>query len=101
LRPPNHKMVPVTVTVSAGDNCSDFVASRIIGITSNEAENGLGDGDTAPDWEVVGPLTVNLRAERSGAGEDRIYTILVECKDAVGNVKTGSVQVAVPKNKGR
>ncbi|GEM_PF-2073074 len=98
---PNHKMVPVTITVSATDGCSGPVTSRIMSVESNEPEDGLGDGDTAPDWEITSALTLNLRAERSGTGDGRIYTIMVECKDAAGNIMTGTVTVAVPKSKGR
>lgn len=98
---PNHKMVPVTIAVTATDACSAAVTSRIVAVESNEPEDGLGDGDTAPDWEFTGLLTLNLRAERSGTGDGRTYTIIVECKDANGNVTTGTATVTVPKNKGR
>ena len=54
---------------------------KIIAVTSNEPDNGLGDGDTAGDIQVTGNLTVNLRAERGGNGNGRTYTITVEAKD--------------------
>jgi Tol biopolymer transport system component len=99
LWPPNHKMVPITLSVSASDNCEDIPKCKIITVYSNEPVNGLGDGDTAPDWEITGDLTLNLRAERSGAGIGRIYTISVMCTDAYGNSSTGTVNVAAPHNK--
>lgn len=100
LWPPNHKMVAVTVSATATDLVG--VASlKIIGVTSNEPDNGLGDGDTANDIEITGNLTVNLRAERSGNGNGRIYTITVEAKDAAGNASTKTVTVLVPKNQGK
>jgi hypothetical protein len=99
LWPANHKMVAVTVSVEAEDNCDASPVSKIIGVESNEPVDGLGDGDTSPDWEITGDLTLNLRAERSGKGTGRIYTITVECGDAVGNTTTASVTVVVPKNK--
>lgn len=101
LWPPNHQMVPVMVTVGASDSCGGPVTSRITMVTSNEDENGLGDGDMAPDWEYIGPLAVNLRAERSGLGEGRIYTLHIESKDAAGNVARTTVAVTVAKSKGR
>jgi len=52
----------------------------------------------APDWEITGAHTLNLRAERLGKGPGRIYTIIVECKDSSGNVSIGSVDVTVPHN---
>jgi len=101
LWPANHKMVPISVTVSAIDNCSPIVTSKIVKVTSNEPVDGLGDGDTAPDWLITGPLTLNLRAERAGNGTGRIYTITIECRDAAGNKATGIVTVKVPKSQGK
>ncbi len=96
LYPNKHVMIPVTVTVSASDNCDPAPVSRIICITSNEPVTGKG-GNTNPDWEITGPLTANLRAERSNQGDGRIYTLTVECRDALGNATTGAVTVTVPK----
>ena len=101
LWPANHKMVPVSIIISAIDNCSPTVTSQIIDVRSNEPVDGLGDGDTAPDWLITGPLTLNLRAERSGNGAGRIYTITIECRDAAGNKATGIVTVKVPKSQGK
>lgn len=100
LWPPNHKMIAVTVSATATDLVG--VASlRIINATSNEPDNGLGDGDTANDIQVTGDLTVNLRAERSGKGNGRVYTITVEARDAAGNATTRTVAVTVPKSQGK
>ena len=96
LSPPNHKMVPVVVAISLSDNCDAAPACKIISVGSNEPENGLGDGDTAPDWEITGNLTVNLRAERSGTGSGRVYTIKVQCTDTSGNSLMRNVIVTVP-----
>jgi hypothetical protein len=93
LGPPNHKMVPVTVTVDATDDFA-IVSTRITGVTSNEHSN---PGSRGPDWEITGPLSVDLRAERSGRGHGRVYTITVECEDDGGKVTTGEVTVTVPK----
>ena len=101
LWPPNHKMVPVIIEASASDNCDPEPTCSITSISSNEPEVGLGDGDTAPDWESTGDLTVNLRGERSGAGRGRVYTITAECTDASGNTSTQSVNVDVPHDQGR
>jgi hypothetical protein len=94
--PPNHKMVAVTISVAASDNCDTNPTSQIISISSNEPENGLGDGDTAPDWEITGDLTASLRAERSGNGSGRVYTIAVRCTDSAGNSADRQVTVTVP-----
>lgn len=94
--PPNHKMVPVQVQVSATDGCGGNVTCRIVSVASNEPESGLGDGNTASDWQVTGPLTLLVRAERSGKGSGRVYSIRVECTDAAGNRSSSVVTVSVP-----
>ena len=86
LWPPNHKMQPVTLRVSATDNCH-LARSKIISVFSNEG--------AASDWESTGDLALNLRADRSGNGTGRVYTITVECADDSGNLSTAVACVAV------
>lgn len=101
LWPPNHKMRPLTVSASAADACDAAPpACQLTAVASNEPVNGLGDGDTAPDWLITGNLTANLRAERLGNGTGRIYTLAVACSDAAGNLATGTVLVTVPHSQG-
>jgi hypothetical protein len=52
------------------------------------------------DWHITGPLTVDLRAERSGTGSGRVYTITVQCTDKNGNFARSAVKVTVPKSQG-
>lgn len=100
LWPPNHKMVNVRVTARVTDTCSD-TTWKIISVTSNEPVNGLGDGDTAPDWLITGDHTLQLRAERSGKGTGRVYTITIQAKDTSGNLSVPkTVTVKVPKSQG-
>ena len=94
LWPPNHKMVPVTVTASAADACGAATCA-IVSVSSNESANGQGDGNTATDSQITGPNTVNLRAERSGGGSGRVYTLTVRCSDPSGNASTGTTTVTV------
>ena len=88
-------MVPVSVTASITD-CDPSAWCKIVSVTSNEPDNGLGDGDTPIDWKITGDLTLELRAERAGTGTGRVYTILVECTDAAGNSSRSTVTVTVP-----
>ena len=99
LWPPNHKMQQINVAIVSTDNCpGNGIACKIIAVSSNEPINGQGDGDLAPDWEITGHNTVNLRAERSGKGSGRIYTITVECADGSGNKTTSTTEVSVSDN---
>jgi hypothetical protein len=100
LWPPEHKLVQVA-TVTAGDSLSGLASFNVTG-TSNEPENGLGDGDMAPDIVVAGtgvqPRIVQLRAERSGTGKGRIYTLTATATDLAGNTATSTATCTVPLN---
>jgi hypothetical protein len=97
LEPPNHHMVPVSFSALATDLCSGPATCRILSVSSNEPQDGLGDGDTSPDWIILEDLSATLRAERSGTGNGRIYTITIACQDGSGNSSTKTVQVTVPR----
>ncbi len=101
LWPPNHKMVPVIIDVITTDVCDDSPSCEISSVTSNETINGLGDGNTEPDWMVTGPLALELRAERSGPGSGRVYTVEVTCSDASDNEASASVEVLVPHDRSK
>jgi hypothetical protein len=92
---PNHKMMPVSVSANVTDNCS-AVTWSVTAISSDEPANGTGDGDTAPDSSITGAHGVNLRAERAGSGDGRIYTITIVARDVAGNRTTGTTTVSVP-----
>jgi hypothetical protein len=101
LWPPNHKYTRLSVaqfvkSVSEGLSVRDVV---ITSVTSDEPENGIGDGNTRHDIVLAGCGTVQLRAERQGGGNGRVYTINVAAADAAGNVGTASFPVWVPHNK--
>jgi hypothetical protein len=91
----NHKMVDVTVSYTSTDNSGNANVCSIT-VTSNEPGNGLGDGNTQPDWEIIDAHHIRLRAERAGTGVDRVYTITVTCVDAAGNTTSASTTVTVP-----
>jgi len=101
LWPPNHRMVNVTVSYDVTDNCPLPPNSCTLSVTSNEPVNGTGDGDTSPDWIVLDDHHVQLRAERAGNGNGRIYTITITCIDSGGNSSSESVTVTVPHDRGR
>jgi len=101
LWPPNHKMVNLRLKVELKDFCDD-ATWKIVSVTSNQPVNGSGDGDTSPDWEIVDNHHLKLRAERSGNGGARIYTINLQAEDSAGNKSAPKlVTVTVPKSQGK
>lgn len=93
----NHKLVDVTLAYDDGSSSSRITTHSSpcsVAVSSNEPVNGTGDGDTSPDWVIVDPHHVKLRAERAGNGNGRVYTISVTCPHAAG-----SGEVKVPKGK--
>ena len=93
LWPPNHKMVPVAMSVSVSDLAD---AAPSCQITSVSTFDGLGN-----NWKITGDLTVKLRAERGGNGTGRIYLVTVECTDASGNTSEDAVTIIVPHDQGK
>ena len=100
LWPANHRMVDVTASVTVADSGSGPTGFVLKSVASNEPDNGLGDGDTPNDiqgFEVGKPDTQGqLRAERSGLGTGRVYTLTYQVSDLAGNVQTCNATVTVP-----
>jgi hypothetical protein len=102
LWPPNHKFVTVALT-GATDPDGDATTLTITGVTQDEALNGTGDGDTAPDaaWLSTGGRDkVQVRAERSGNGDGRVYRISFTVTDGKSVPCLGKVSVGVPHDQG-
>lgn len=100
LWPPNQQMVDVVVQANVFDLCDAASSCRIIVVTNNEPDNGVGDGNATGDVLITGDLTVELRAERSGVGTGRIYTLEIECTDTSGNTTNETISVTVPTSQG-
>ena len=103
LTPPNHQYINVPVTslvtaVSDACNASIGIGSVVITkVTSDEPDMGDGDGNTANDI-VIAPdcRSVQLRAERAGPVNGRVYTVTLRVRDTAGGSTTKSVQLFVP-----
>jgi hypothetical protein len=80
------------------DVCDPSPTLTLVSITSNEPDNGMGDGNTINDIVIINDFTFNLRAERSGTGCGRTNTITYQATDASGNTATATVTVEVPHN---
>jgi hypothetical protein len=96
LWPPNHRYVEVRATATASDTDDLTPSVRLVSVTSNESDNGTGDGNTVNDIVIVDEYTFKLRAERSGSGTGRVYTLTYEAEDAAGNQALASARVSVP-----
>ncbi|MAT42793.1 MAG: hypothetical protein CL609_10655 [Anaerolineaceae bacterium] len=101
LWPVNHKYVDVTTTVLVSDNFDTDPVVELVSVTSNEPDDGLGDGDTPVDIVIIDDYTFQLRAERSGVGDGRIYTITYKATDDCGNETYASVYVYAPFSMGK
>ncbi|MFD2700487.1 pectinesterase family protein [Paenibacillus shunpengii] len=99
LKARGHRMENIRVTANAADEESGIASITLVSITSNEPDNGKGDGNTNDDIQGAeygtSDYEFELRAERSGAGSGRVYTITYEAADYAGNRTTATVTVTV------
>jgi hypothetical protein len=94
-------MGDIEIHATATDNCDEDPVCEIIEIESNEDVDGIGDGNTSPDWELAGGMHARVRAERAGPGRGRVYTVRFSCTDDAGNSSEATASVRVPHNMGR
>jgi hypothetical protein len=96
LWPPNQHLWLVTAG-GVTDPDGDAVTVEVTAVTHNEPAGNRGRGKAAPDW-VAAPRAdqVWLRAERSGSGGGRVYTLALKATDAHGATCTGTAVVTVP-----
>jgi len=104
--PPNHKYQTFQLTdfvTGASDNCGGVSISNVVieKVTSDEIENGNGDGNTTNDIVIAANCkSLQLRSEREGDGNGRVYTITFKVTDTHGNVGRATAKVVVPHNPG-
>ncbi|HKP45747.1 MAG TPA: immunoglobulin domain-containing protein [Pyrinomonadaceae bacterium] len=107
LWPPNHQYRTVNVTdlvASASDSCDASVDINdvvIANVTSDELDDNPGgaDGSTINDMVIAANCkSVQLRAERDGNLDGRVYTITFRVTDSQGHVGTATAKVYVPLN---
>ncbi len=89
---PNNKFVSVTLGGGV-DADGDPLALIVTAIYQDEP---VGVGKSAPDGKGVGTAAVELRAEKLGSGDGRVYTVSFTVSDGHGGACTGVVRVAVP-----
>ena len=108
LWPPNHKFVDVIIIGIAFDIC-DINPDIDVSVEVIDAESGDGGPEHEPDFEIVSAtidedgivdIVVSLRAESSGKGDGRTYSITATVTDESGNSGTDTAEVFVPHDKG-
>jgi hypothetical protein len=118
LWPPNHKYVGVAVDLDFGS--MSLTDSNVYAFaSSNEPDNGKGDGNTTGDVNgydgYTGPVDVSetcgdeddghatcileLRSERAGPGDGRVYTVGIRVTTDAGSRDT-ECYVVVPHDQG-
>jgi hypothetical protein len=99
LWPPDHRLVPAEI-VGVTDPDSDPVTITVTGVTQDEPPNREDVGSTCPDVEIANG-NAQVRAERSGTGNGRVYVISFTANDGRGGSCNGSVVVCVPHDQSR
>jgi len=96
LWPPNNTLRPVTIQANAEDNSGGPITLDVQ-VTSNEADED--------DWVIdsvdnaTGEIQLKLRADRSGSGDGRIYTVTITATDEANNSSAAIVEIRVSHNK--
>jgi hypothetical protein len=99
---PSHSYQTISASqfiTSVSDNCGTVPVGNVVitKVTSDEAEDAAGDdGNTLRDIVIAANCkSVQLRSERMGGGNGRVYTIYVAVKDVNGNTATATFKVYV------
>jgi hypothetical protein len=104
LSPPNHNYQTFSMSAlvaSASDHCDPNVDINdvvITKVTSDELDDAPGsdDGSTVNDIVIAANCkSVQLRAERNGSLNGRVYTITLKVSDSAGNTTTATRKVSV------
>ncbi len=98
LWPPDHRLVPASLS-GAVDPDGDPVTLSVTGVTQDEPVEGLGDGDVSPDARLVAtPGAVEVRAERSGTADGRVYRVAFTATVPANANCSGTVTIGVPRD---
>ena len=84
--------------LGVNDPEGDPIAITIDSILQDEPVDAPGSGGTSPDGRGVGTATAEVRAERVGSGNGRVYHIYFTAYDGHGGICSGEVLVGVPQS---
>jgi hypothetical protein len=96
LWPPNHRLHAITAAncVTITDDCDEDLEASLVWASSDEPANSIGDGNTAADI-IAGCDAFELRSERQGPRNGRVYHLGWRVEDSDGNVLQGSCAIIV------
>jgi Ca-activated chloride channel family protein len=100
--PPNHEFHAISAAdcFDVVDTCDAQVDAAVLWATSDEPVDDIGDGTSEPDLQFSGCDVVQLRAERQGPGNGRVYRLGWEFSDDEGNTTERVCEVFVPHDQG-
>jgi hypothetical protein len=85
---------------SVSDNCDVSVgvsSVKIVSVSSDEPDDSTADGMTLNDIVIGGDCkSVQVRAERKGDSNGRVYIVTLKVTDTAGNTTTTTARVSVP-----
>jgi HYR domain/WD40-like Beta Propeller Repeat len=95
LWPPDRSLQTILLSdciASIADQCDGTAPATVVRVTSDESVKGK----KSEDMVIVDGQTVQLRADRDGSGDGRVYTIFANVTDDDGNTAEVSCKVQVP-----
>jgi hypothetical protein len=92
--PPDGRLAPVAIR-NVIDPDGDPVAITVTGVRQDEPLQGTANATG------IGTPSVQLRADRDGKGDGRVYRLSFTARDPQGASCTGTVAVCVPHDQGR
>lgn len=108
LWPPNHKYRTIEaadVVASVSDTCDTALSVEAVVFsrgTSDEAEDGTGDGSTLDDLLFgEGCTSAFVRSERAGPQDGRVYELTLSVLDVAGLPAEAVLTVSVPHDRGK
>jgi hypothetical protein len=96
--PEDGRMWPVTIEAEAVDDLDLQPVCAINSVTANEIIDAGDEEKPEYDYQITGPLKVELRGESTKGV--RVYNVWVGCSDFFGNMTQANVQIVVTKDPG-
>lgn len=99
--PPNHKFHTIGIAdcVAVTESCDPDVRAAFVWASSDEPVDDKGDGHHEPDILIDDCGQVQVRAERQGPKDGRVYKLGVRAVDRDGNVAESTCTIVVDHDK--